>query len=235
VDSQDTLAYLDSRGTGRVSVSDVKTAIHQLRLMRKLAVLLIVLVVVLLVGMFGTSFVAVRLSMEVRVQKGMLVDTDSRGLSTFRRLDTISGLQVRDRRRLSEAGSNVTSSNITDLSSSSDADMQISSSFFKDTRDQYITGRTDWVVQLPDGTSRTINIQGAEAHSAWGECGSCLETLMWTASCPPDSDAACPITWKSTSGSNGNNAVRRLLSQRRQYDVDKGRSFERSLESKQCF
>merc|ERR1719253_672164 len=120
----------------------------------------------------------------MHVSNSLLVDTSGHPVSTVQKLSSVEGVRSGMARRLSNSTSamlnttNVTgassnSSILPNVSGTSEADdyyddLLIDSPTFYDTLEGYVTGRApDWVVPLPDGTVRTVSIQGSSARSAW--------------------------------------------------------------------
>jgi hypothetical protein len=119
--------------------------------------------------------------------------------------------------------------------------MQIAKSYVTSTIESYRAGQVDWVVPLPDGTTRTVLIQGIDEDGiiqAWGRCESCESNYKWTVKCEESSNSEqCPIT----STPEPATTQRRLLSARAKVkNARKGSSeiegrMDRVLEGKQCF
>jgi hypothetical protein len=74
--------------------------------------------------------------------------------------------------------------------------MQISRPYVLATIQSYSNGQVNWVVPLPDGTTRTVEIHGTTGDvDAWGVCESCEGDYTWYVDCPDlDSTGQCPIT-----------------------------------------
>lgn len=234
-----TLAAFDRNQKGHLTQSDLKAAVHNMRWMRKLAALLSILVVIFVVCTFGSMYVSIMLTQEIYVKGGRLTDHNGKTLSTLARLDKIVGvtsISDTDTRRL-QLDTNVTD---TEAPSGTLTTMQISKSYVASTIETYTNGQVNWVVPLPDGTTRTVLIQGIDENGrieAWGRCESREGDYKWTVSCDdsPTSDQ-CPITsWPSKSLLT----QRRLLSTRakrklRGASAASGR-LDRALEGKQNY
>jgi hypothetical protein len=212
-----TLADLDRHRTGQITEGDIKFAIHKMRLMRRMVVFLSFLVLIFIISTFGAMYVAIILTREMHVKGGRLTDNEGRGISTSQHVDAIPGVQLAGlARRLSNASTNETLDSEYPTISNQDM-LQIPKSYLVSTVASYSDGKINWVVALPDGTVRTVFIQGSDSEtSAWGRCESCEGGYMWHVSCSPEAsaDAMCPIsTVISDNGDEPNG--RRLLSARR--------------------
>jgi hypothetical protein len=200
VDSKDTLAYLDRHHTGSVDVHDVKVGIHQLHMMKRFTLFLACLGVLLLVANCLVTYLAVSLAKEMHVHNHRVVDTDGHVVTTIDVHDTIHGVKFADSRRL--AAFTVTTSNQT-------SSVVMSSDSFHNTRDEYIAGKTDWVVDMPDGTVRTVHIQGMGVEHAWGLCGACEGSVTWQAFCSWENGTDCMLDWQQSAESTTNSVARR--------------------------
>jgi hypothetical protein len=81
--------------------------------------------------------------------------------------------------------------------------MEISQDYFQSTWHGYMSGESDWVVPFPDGSVRTVFIQGMGADYAWGLCGACPGgNVQWQATCPSaDSAEECSVYYEQVFGS----------------------------------
>jgi hypothetical protein len=116
---------------------------------------------------------------------------------------TMSGTDVMEPENMTESDAqesgNVT---VSDTSSGDDVvgfhgTMEISQNYFQSTWHGYMSGRSDWVVPFPDGSVRTVFIQGMGADFAWGLCGACPGgNVQWQATCPADSTEECSVVYE---------------------------------------
>lgn len=229
-----TMADLDTRGKGEISIGVVRQAAHTIRRLNRIVIVLVLLVLLLLVGMFVASWCAIQVTKDLHVERGLIVDDAHRGISTLQKLDSVSGVQTNTNRRLQNS-----------TSQENDSDLSISSRFFYDTVEEYTNGKSAWVVPLPDGTVRTIAIQGASAQTAWGTCGTCQFSLVWNVNCAiVDTADQCPIDWKAINAPalaetgrllRGNSPEMPLEARARESKADSfSENVERSLTSKSC-
>jgi len=222
-----TIASLDRHGKGSITESDLKFAIHRMRLMRKLVLFLALLVLVFIASTFCAMYVVIMLTKEMHVKNGHLTDNGGKVVSTIAMVDTIKGVQLVQSRRLSNASN---ASNTADASNPSNASpsnnemLQISTTYVSSTIATYTDGKINWVVPLPDGTVRTVHIQGTSGYTtAWGRCESCEREYAWQVSCSEASATTCPIT------------VRGLDQRRLKSSVDQqSEELDRALMTKSC-
>jgi len=74
--------------------------------------------------------------------------------------------------------------------------MEISQDYFQSTWTGYMEGKSDWVVPFPDGTVRTVVIQGMGPAYAWGICGACPGgNVHWEATCPAQPTSECGVVY----------------------------------------
>merc|ERR1740138_354426 len=178
--------------------------------------------------MFGTVYWASQLASEVHVRNSELQDDGGHAVSTVSRRDRIDGLHYpREDRRLNnasdfgivagagdlltlnETGHNSSALPIVNESTSTDSAaraamegftgrMEISQDYFQSTWDGYMSGKSDWVVPFPDGSVRTVYIQGMSPTFAWGICGACPGgNVQWEARCPAEDDSnECTVEWQ---------------------------------------
>jgi hypothetical protein len=81
--------------------------------------------------------------------------------------------------------------------------MEISQDYFQSTWTGYMGGTSDWVVPFPDGTVRTVIIQGMGPVYAWGICGACPGgNVHWEATCPaqPTSEECSVVYFQHLGG-----------------------------------
>merc|ERR1711879_678544 len=114
-------------------------------------------------------------------------------------VDTIKGVQLVQSRRLSnvsnESNAAADALNPSNASPSNNEMLQISTAYVSSTITTYTDGKINWVVPLPDGTVRTVLIQGTDGYTtAWGRCESCEGEYAWHVSCSEASATTCPIT-----------------------------------------
>jgi hypothetical protein len=148
------------------------------------------------------------------------------------------------------------STNDTSVTSSRDGDdvigfhgtMEIPQDYFQSTWTGYMSGKSDWVVPFPDGSVRTVFIQGMGADYAWGLCGACPGgNVQWQATCPADGAEECSVVYEQVlrrrrlaetedGGSQGVTAATTplLARARAQTGVDAEPGLERSLGGKHC-
>merc|ERR1712100_537137 len=86
-----------------ITESDLKFAIHRMRLMRKLVLLLALLVLVFIAATFCAMYVVIMLTKEMHVNNGHLTDNGGKVVSTIAMVDTIKGVELVQSRRLSNA------------------------------------------------------------------------------------------------------------------------------------
>jgi len=196
------LAEVDTHGKGHIDATDVRIFIHKMRLMRKAVVFLSIFSVVLVIGMFGSSFMAIQMAKDSHVQKGQLVDNSGRNVATLQQVDSIQGIS--ETRRLS------------DSKGSTAGTMAITQSYFEGTRSGYLQGQTQWVASLPDGTKQNIQIVGVNGNFGWGVSGAWPYMYEWTSSCPEDM-TECTISYTPVETDPGSN---RLLTSRASNDAD---------------
>jgi hypothetical protein len=190
--SSDTLAYIDRHHAGVLNVHDVKVGIHELRMMKKFAVFLALLACVLLVGTCFVTYLAVSLAKEMHVHDQNLVDNDGHIVATVEVHETIHGVKFAGGRRMSS---------FTVATSNDTSTVVMSNEAYHSTRNEYISGQTDWVVDLPDGTVRTVHIQGMGSDHAWGICGACDGALTWQALCSWENGTDCLLDWQQSARS----------------------------------
>jgi hypothetical protein len=74
--------------------------------------------------------------------------------------------------------------------------MEISQDYFQSTWTGYLEGKSDWVVPFPDGTVRTVIIQGMGPAYAWGICGACPgDNVHWETICPAQPTSECNVVY----------------------------------------
>lgn len=262
-----TLAQIDCEGKGEISIGMVRRAARQIKHLKRIIALLLLVAALLLMGIFAASYIAIEMSKEMHVNNSLLVDTSGHPVSTVQKLSSVEGVRSGMARRLSNSTSAMlNTSNMTGASSNSSIsqnvsetseaddyydDLVIDSPTFYDNLEGYVTGRApDWVVPLPDGTVRTISIQGSSARSAWGICGVCHLNLVWTVSCPEPTNISttCPISWEVRDdfydsgntgrllrGSEPGKSQETILSRATQARSEEfSESLDRSLTSKSC-
>merc|ERR1711953_606291 len=149
--------------------SDVRIAIHQMRLMRKALLFMAAFTVMLLIGMFASSYMAIQLSKDLSVQTGRLVDKKGHDVSTIEHVDMVTGISDASR-RLAETGNPV---------SESEGVLKIGKTYFEKTLAGFSDGKIERVASLPDGSSRKVTILGSEGKVAWGVCGSWPYLVDW--------------------------------------------------------
>merc|ERR1711972_344682 len=138
--------------------------------MRKLAVFLSMLVLIFIAATFCAMYAEIMVTKEMLVKDGQLTDNDGRVVSTSAQVDTIKGVQLAQDRRLSNANSSEI--------------FQISASMVFSTIESYTGGKINWVVPFPDGTVRTVFLQGTEGEmSSWGSCATRDGQYGWQVSC----------------------------------------------------
>lgn len=108
--------------------------------------------------------------------------------------------------------------------------MMEGSSFFS-TQERFNGGMVDWIIDMPDGAVRTVQIQGMGNGHAWGLCGSCNGKVFWRASCS-ENMADCIIEWSD--GGDGRRLARELQARAEPTSVGERGSVERSLGDKSC-
>jgi hypothetical protein len=225
---------LDLDGDGVISLSEARAATNLVLTLRRGFFIALAMLGVQQVMMFGTVYWATQLASEVHVRNSELQDNEGRSVSTLSRRDKIDGLHYPEEgrrlntaaRRLNETGytandsENVSGANATD--SGSDIEdlsiinesmsseygfhglMEISQGFFQSTWHGYMSGESDWVVPFPDGSVRTVFIQGMSATFAWGICGACPGgNVQWEAWCPAEEDSnECSVVYHESLASS---------------------------------
>jgi len=181
------LTEIDRAGKGYIDASDVRIAIHQMRLMRKALLFMAMFTVMLLIGMFASSYMAIQLSKDLSVQTGRLVDKKGHDVSTIGHVDVVTGISDASR-RLAETGNPV---------SESEGVLKIGKTYFEKTLAGFSDGKIERVASLPDGSSRKVTILGSEGKVAWGLCGSWPYLVDWVASCPAEASTECVINYKT--------------------------------------
>ena len=221
VASRDTLAELDKKGTGHIDATDVRIAIHQLRLMRKAVLVMSIFSILLIIGMFASSYMAIQLAKDMGVQTGRLVDSNGRGVSTVQQVDSVSGISDASRRL---SGSNASLSEAKGL-------LNIADTYFHETLNGFLAGKTEWVASLPDGSMRKVVISGSKDNFVWGFSGSWPYLYEWTSSCPEEGAAECVISYTAVNGIQGSGS-QRLLQDRSEIAIgEDGEDMERVLQS----
>lgn len=172
----------DLKSEGRFSAEEGEILATHMKVMRSREICLLAIVALLVVAMFGTSMVAIKVTQEMHVQHGHLTDTHGETVLTRTELGSIEGVHFPEARRL-----NATYDQVEGFARAGDeifaGDMQIRKAYFRRTAARYTAGQTEWVVPLPDRTVRTVHIMGSSANSAWGSCGDCQGTVTWIAKC----------------------------------------------------
>merc|ERR1712107_488548 len=121
---------------------------------------------------------------DVHTREYNLVDSDGRVVSTVEHRDRISGIVMGDApdvRRLSDVT----------LGDDIQGVYQMPASTFLQVHDDYAGGKADWIAEFMDGSVRTVQVRGADAHGAWGACGGCAEDLLWRLTCPINITGNC--------------------------------------------
>eukprot|EP00448_Togula_jolla_P017152 CAMPEP_0170585994 /NCGR_PEP_ID=MMETSP0224-20130122/9511_1 /TAXON_ID=285029 /ORGANISM="Togula jolla, Strain CCCM 725" /LENGTH=234 /DNA_ID=CAMNT_0010909517 /DNA_START=171 /DNA_END=875 /DNA_ORIENTATION=+ len=229
VASDETLAALDRNHQGKISISDVKRNVRQVRIVSRLTKALSVCVVVLILGMFGAVWAAVQLSKEIKVKDGLLGDKSGQAILTVERLPNM------------EASGSDTPADQRRLQVGYEGSVAIPYKEFKKMADKYVQGKQkDLVlVTLNQREHRTVKIRQAspveEPRFANGVSGSICPGLMeWTLTCPEDSDMCSGTATLNSDGST--QALPRMLLDRaaRTNSTKASSAPERSLEGKQC-
>jgi len=220
VKSNDTLAELDKNKTGHIDATDVRIAIHQMRLMRKALVFMSIFSIVLVLGMFAASYMAIQLAKDMSVQTGRLVDSNGHGVSTVQQVDSVVGISKASR-RLSDSKVSL---------SEYEGVLNIPDTHFQQTMDGFLQGKTEWVASLPDGSRRKVDILGSEGNFAWGLAGSWPSLFEWSSSCPGGGTAECVIHYNAVTEVRGAGS-QRLLKSRADIGVgEEGEDMQRVLQ-----
>jgi len=220
VKSNDTLAELDKNRTGHIDANDVRIAIHQMRLMRKALVFMSIFSIVLVIGMFAASYMAIQLAKDMSVQTGRLVDSNGHGVSTVQQVDSVAGISDASR-RLSDSKVPL---------SEYEGVLNIPETHFQQTLDGFLEGKTEWIVSLPDGSKRKVQILGSEGNFAWGLTGSWPYLCEWSSSCPGGGTTECVINYKAVTEVRGAGS-QRLLKSRADIGVgEEGEDMQRVLQ-----
>jgi hypothetical protein len=100
--------------------------------------------------------------------------------------------------------------------------LEISQEYFQSTWAGYSAGKSDWVVPFPDGSVRTVFIQGMSGTYAWGICGACPGgNVHWEAKCSSeDASDQCSVEYEEVATSR----LRRLAQQEEEGTVSAARS-----------
>lgn len=171
-----------------VSEAEAVQATKTIRTLRRRELLWIVFSAFLLCGLFCTSIVAIQVTKELHVKDAQLLDSQGQEVFTRNQVDTIEGVQDDpnpERRRLAE--------NSTEGAEQT-APLMIVGKWLRKVKKAYRKGQSEWVVKLPDDSTRTVRIMGMSRKKAWGFCGDCLGNIGWLAECE-DWASRCPITW----------------------------------------
>lgn len=218
VASTDTLAELDRKKSGQIDANDVRVALHQLRFMRKAVLFMSIFSIVLIIGMFASSYMAIQLAKDMGVQTGRLVDSTGRGVSTVQQVDSVGGISDTSR-RLDEG----------DFRRLSVGELNIDGTYFQETLSGFLSGKTEWVASLPDGSVRRVVVLGSNGNFAWGFSGSWPYLYEWTSSCPAAAAAECVINYMAVNEISGS-GTQRLLKSRADIG-EEGEDMERVLQS----
>jgi len=182
-----------SRGADDLTLAAMTTGswtfayVNQTKQVRRLFFLLMFLLLAFFVIMSVAVYLVIAFSKEMHVQHGKLVDNDGKGISTLIGAGNIHGVEPADERRL--ALMNITSAAGT-------GNMMMEGSSFAATQEHFHAGVVDWIVVMPDGAVRTVQIQGMGPSHAWGLCGSCSGKVLWRATCANDM-SDCAIEWSA--------------------------------------
>jgi len=221
VASNDTLAELDRKKSGQIDANDVRVALHQLRFMRKAVLFMSIFSIVLIIGMFASSYMAIQLAKDMGVQTGRLVDSTGRGVSTVQQVDSVGGIsgELNTSRRLDEG----------DFRRLSVGELNIDGTYFQETLNGFLSGKTEWVASLPDGSVRRVVVLGSNGNFAWGFSGSWPYLYEWTSSCPAAAAAECVIKYMAVNEIS-DSGTQRLLKSRADIG-EEGEDMERVLQS----
>jgi hypothetical protein len=184
------------------------------------------IVTLLVISMFCTSLMAIHIMKDMHVEDSQLVDAQGSEVFTRSQIDTIDGLHMPAGRRLSD--------NLTE------AGMQISAKKFRRIRKRYIKGQPDWVVRLPDDTSRTVTIQGVSKTKAWGLCGDCMGSIVWVTEWDGESRECDVSLWRVEPTkwirrlAESDDIGEALMARVQRPNTLHGMHMERSLSGKQC-
>ena len=222
VASNDTLAELDRRKSGQIDANDVRVALHQLRFMRKAVLVMSIFSIVLIIGMFASSYMAIQLAKDMGVQTGRLVDSNGRGVSTVQQVDSVGGISNTSRRLREIEGAG-------EGRRLSVGELNIDGTYFQETLSGFLSGKTEWVASLPDGSMRRVVILGTNGNFAWGFSGSWPYLYEWTSSCPAAAEAECVINYMAVNEISGS-GTQRLLKSRADIS-EEGEDMERVLQS----
>jgi len=220
VKGRTTLAELDRSGKGYIDSHDVRVVIHQMRLMRKALLFMGVISVVLLLGMFASSYMAIQLSKDMRVQTNKIVDSKGQDVSTMQHVDFVTGISDTSR-RLTEIGNPL---------SETEGVLHIGKTYFEKNLAGFLNGKTERIASLPDGSSRKVTILGSEGQVSWGFCGSWPYLVDWVASCPAESPTECVIKYKAVTQMR-DSGFRRLRDRAEVGALEEGEDMQRALQS----
>mmetsp|Transcript_54596 Transcript_54596/g.123369 ORF Transcript_54596/g.123369 Transcript_54596/m.123369 type:complete len:414 (+) Transcript_54596:77-1318(+) len=219
------ITEMDRDGDGFVDTRDMRAFAtgwrklgHRNLLLRRAVLGLACFSCLLLFGMFGTAWWAIRLNKDMHVQGDEITGPDGQVLSTIQKLDKFDGVELAEvSRRLQGNGSDSNSTNGTNVSngttptvaddiltgSNGTDQVEIDHNIFTQAYSSYKNGKASWIARLPDGTYRTIIIDGVDSQGAWGSCASCSQPnrLIWRVSCGLTAVVAAPegskcvVTW----------------------------------------
>jgi len=184
------------------------------------------IVALLVISMFCTSLMAIHVMKDMHVEDSQLVDAQGNEVFTRSQIDTIDGVHLPEGRRLSD--------NLTETG------MQISAKKFRRIRKRYRWGQPEWVVRLPDGTARTVTIQGATKTKAWGLCGDCMGSIVWVTEWDGESTECNIALWRVEPNkwfrrlAESDDIEQALMARVRRLNTQDGTHMERSLSGKQC-
>lgn len=170
------------------SEAEAVQATQMIRTLRRRELLWVAFSALLLCGLFCTSIVAIQVTKELHVKDAQLLDSQGQEVFTRNQVDTIEGVledPSPERRRLAE--------NSTEGAAQT-APLMIVGRWLRKVKKAYKRGQSEWVVKLPDASTRTVRIMGMSSKTAWGLCGDCLGSIGWITECE-DWASQCPITW----------------------------------------
>jgi len=186
---------------GRPSTSSgtqrVKEAWAQVTVWKRSFMCILVLLTVQQAMMFGTVWWATETVKEVHISNSKLTDNDGKAVSAVNQYQIIDGVKF-------------------------DGALKIPRCLYDSTHAGFFDGKTEWIVPLPEGSTRHVSVEGAALRRAWGVDVDHTEgDVKWTATCPDDvfedcsSAEDCSIEWSYVDQQNERRLDRALNNGRR--------------------